>query len=137
VANRAHHADIGGAHAGSMSLSREIFEEGLRIPPVKIFEGGRVVDGVMKMLLANVRTPREREGDLTAQVASCRIGERRLAEIVARNRLRAFLIAHDAKFQLRRLNQQQKPFAQFFHARCAFLPRSLAARYFFFARVIR
>jgi N-methylhydantoinase B len=84
VANRAHHADIGGAHAGSMSLSREIFEEGLRIPPVKIFEGGRVVDGVMKMLLANVRTPREREGDLTAQAASCRIGERRLAEIVAR-----------------------------------------------------
>jgi N-methylhydantoinase B len=84
VANRAHHADIGGAHAGSMSLSREIFEEGLRIPPVKIFEGGRVVDGVMKVLLANVRTPREREGDLTAQVASCRIGERRLAKIVAR-----------------------------------------------------
>ena len=84
VANRAHHADIGGAHAGSMSLSREIFEEGVRIPPVKIFEGGRAVDGVMKMLLANVRTPREREGDLTAQVASCRIGERRLAEIVAR-----------------------------------------------------
>ncbi len=84
VANRAHHADIGGAHAGSMSLSREIFEEGLRIPPVKIFEGGRAADGLMKMLLANVRTPREREGDLTAQVASCRIGERRLAEIVAR-----------------------------------------------------
>jgi N-methylhydantoinase B len=84
VANRAHHADIGGAHAGSMSLSREIFEEGLRIPPVKIFEGGLVAAGVMTMLLANVRTPREREGDLTAQVASCRIGERRLAEIVAR-----------------------------------------------------
>jgi N-methylhydantoinase B len=84
VANRAHHADIGGAHAGSMSLSREIFEEGLRIPPVKIFESGRAAAGVMKMILANVRTPREREGDLTAQVASCRIGERRLAEIVAR-----------------------------------------------------
>jgi N-methylhydantoinase B len=84
VANRAHHADIGGAHAGSMSLSREIFEEGLRIPPVKIFQGGRVAAGVMTMLLANVRTLREREGDLTAQVASCRIGERRLAEIVAR-----------------------------------------------------
>ncbi|MGD0962777.1 MAG: hydantoinase B/oxoprolinase family protein [Candidatus Acidiferrales bacterium] len=84
VANRAHHADIGGARAGSMGLSREIFEEGLRIPPVKIFEDGRAAAGVMKMLLANVRTPREREGDLTAQVASCRIGERRLGEIVAR-----------------------------------------------------
>lgn len=84
VANRAHHADIGGAHPGSMSLSREIFEEGLRIPPVKIFESGKVVAGVNRTLLANVRTPREREGDLTAQVASCRIGERRLGEIVAR-----------------------------------------------------
>jgi N-methylhydantoinase B len=85
VANRAHHADIGGSRAGSMSLSREIFEEGLRIPPVKIFEGGRAAEGVMKMLLANVRTPREREGDLTAQVAACRTGERRLAEIVTRH----------------------------------------------------
>jgi N-methylhydantoinase B len=84
VANRAHHADIGGANAASMGLAREIYEEGLRIPPLKIFERGRVAEGVMKMLLANVRTPREREGDLTAQIASCRIGERRLAEIVAR-----------------------------------------------------
>jgi N-methylhydantoinase B len=84
VANRAHHADIGGAHPGSMSLAREIFEEGLRIPPVKFFEGGRMAESVMNILLANVRTPREREGDLTAQVAACRIGERRLREIVAR-----------------------------------------------------
>lgn len=78
VANRAHHADIGGAHAGSMGLSREIFQEGLRVPPVKILEGGRIVRDVMSMILANVRTPREREGDLTAQIAACRIGEKRL-----------------------------------------------------------
>src|SRR5208282_4302684 len=84
VANRAHHADIGGAQAGSMGLSREIFQEGLRIPPVKIFVAGEPAGDVLKMLLANVRTPREREGDLTAQIASCRIGERRLAEIVER-----------------------------------------------------
>ncbi|HEX5425669.1 MAG TPA: hydantoinase B/oxoprolinase family protein [Candidatus Acidoferrales bacterium] len=84
VANRAHHADIGGAHAGSMGLSREIFQEGIRIPPIKIFQGGRVVQGVLQLLLFNVRTPREREGDLTAQIASCRIGARRLEEIVAR-----------------------------------------------------
>ena len=82
VANRAHHADIGGAHAGSMGLSREIFEEGLRVPPVKIMEKGRIARDVMAMLLANVRTPREREGDLTAQIAACRIGERRLTGIV-------------------------------------------------------
>jgi N-methylhydantoinase B len=84
VANRAHHADVGGAQAGSMGLSREIFQEGLRIPPVKILERGRVSRDVMQLVLYNVRTPLEREGDLTAQIAACRIGERRLAEIVAK-----------------------------------------------------
>lgn len=84
VANRAHHADVGGAQAGSMGLSREIFQEGLRIPPVKIMERGRIAPDVLALLLANVRTPVEREGDLTAQIAACRIGERRLAEIVAK-----------------------------------------------------
>lgn len=84
VANRAHHADIGGAQAGSMGLSREIFQEGLRIPPVKIFVRGKAADDVLKLLLFNVRTPHEREGDLTAQIASCRLGERRLREIAAR-----------------------------------------------------
>lgn len=84
VANRAHHADVGGGQAGSMGLSREIFQEGLRIPPVKIFQNGRLVEDVLKTVLANVRTSREREGDLTAQIASCRIGARRLEEIVAR-----------------------------------------------------
>jgi N-methylhydantoinase B len=84
VANRAHHADIGGAHAGSMGLSREIFQEGLRVPPVKILERGRIVRDVMSLILANVRTPREREGDLTAQIAACRIGERRLIGLVAK-----------------------------------------------------
>jgi N-methylhydantoinase B len=102
VANRAHHADVGGAQAGSMGLSREIFQEGLRIPPVKIFSGGRLVGDVLKMLLANVRTPQEREGDLTAQIASCRIGERRLGEIVGRygraevGRYRRFLLEYSA-----------------------------------------
>ena len=84
VANRAHHADIGGAQAGSMGLSRELFQEGLCIPPVKIFVAGKVAADVLKMILANVRTPVEREGDLTAQIASCRLGERRLREIVTR-----------------------------------------------------
>ena len=84
VANRAHHADVGGGQAGSMGLSREIFQEGLRIPPVKILERGRVNRDVVNMLLANVRTPVEREGDLTAQIAACRIGERRLLGMVAK-----------------------------------------------------
>ncbi|MGA8074371.1 MAG: hydantoinase B/oxoprolinase family protein, partial [Candidatus Acidiferrales bacterium] len=84
VANRAHHADVGGAQAGSMGLSREIFQEGLRIPPVKILERGHVNHDVVRMLMANVRTPVEREGDLTAQIAACRIGERRLLAMVAK-----------------------------------------------------
>jgi len=84
VANRAHHADVGGAHAGSMGLSREIFEEGFRIPPVKIMRKGRIARDVPALLLANVRTPREREGDLTAQIAACRIGERRLLALAAK-----------------------------------------------------
>lgn len=84
LANRAHHADVGGAHAGSMGPSREIFEEGLRLPPVKIMERGRMVRDVLALFLANVRTPREREGDLTAQIAACRIGERRLQALIAK-----------------------------------------------------
>jgi N-methylhydantoinase B len=84
VASRAHHADIGGALAGSMGPAREIFQEGLRIPPVKIFRQGKINDGMLKVLLANVRTPDERQGDLAAQIASCRLGERRLREVVSR-----------------------------------------------------
>src|SRR6266436_6045142 len=61
VANRAHHADVGGALAGSMGPAREIFQEGLRIPPVKLFRLGELNQDVMSLLLANVRTPDERE----------------------------------------------------------------------------
>jgi N-methylhydantoinase B len=82
VANRAHHADVGGALAGSMGPAREIFQEGLRIPPVKIFRRGEINQDVMAVLLANVRTPEEREGDLAAQIAACRTGECRLRDIV-------------------------------------------------------
>jgi N-methylhydantoinase B len=82
VANRAHHADVGGALAGSMGPAREIFQEGLRIPPVKIFRRGEMNQDVMALLLANVRTPEEREGDLAAQIAACRTGERRLLDVV-------------------------------------------------------
>lgn len=84
VANRAHHADVGGALAGSMGPAREIYQEGIRIPPVKIFRRGELNQDVMALLLANVRTPAEREGDLAAQIAACRTGERRLTETVAK-----------------------------------------------------
>ena len=81
VANRAHHSDVGGVTAGSMPLSRSIFEEGIRIPPVRMVRAGEVVDDVLQLILANVRTPVEREGDLTAQIASNRTGARRLWDI--------------------------------------------------------
>ena len=84
VANRAPHADVGGAHAGSMGIAREIYEEGFRISPVKLMVGGKLQRDILKLFLINVRTPEEREGDLTAQIASCRIGQRRLAEIFAK-----------------------------------------------------
>src|SRR5579863_1592739 len=84
VANRAHHADVGGMSPGSMPLAREIYQEGLRIPPVLLMEGGEVRRDVMEIILANVRTPEEREGDLLAQVMANRRGEERLREIVTR-----------------------------------------------------
>jgi len=88
VANRAHHADVGGALPGSMGLSQEIYQEGLRIPPVALARGGRIQPDPLALLLANVRTPEEREGDLMAQVAACRLGERRLGELLERYKAR-------------------------------------------------
>ena len=84
VAARAHHADVGGMFAGSMGPAREIFQEGLRIPPVKLVRGGVVDEGLMSMVLLNVRTPEEREGDLAAQIGACRVGENRLLQLVER-----------------------------------------------------
>jgi N-methylhydantoinase B/oxoprolinase/acetone carboxylase alpha subunit len=84
VANRAHHSDVGGMSPGSMPLAREVFQEGLIIPPVTLVRRGAIVDDVLAMVLANVRTPDEREGDLTAQIAANRVAEQRLREIVAK-----------------------------------------------------
>src|SRR3984885_9454500 len=84
VASRAHHADVGGMSPGSMPLAREIYQEGIRIPPVLLMKSGKVQRDVMQIVLANVRTPEEREGDLLAQVMSNRRGEDRLLEIVSR-----------------------------------------------------
>jgi N-methylhydantoinase B len=84
LAARAHHADVGGMAPGSMPLAREIYQEGLRIPPVLLVQGGVPQEPVRRLLLANVRTPVEREGDLDAQQAALTAGRRRLLELVAR-----------------------------------------------------
>src|SRR5207248_9186558 len=103
VANRAHHADIGGASPGSMGLATDVYGEGLRIPPVKLVAGGRVVADVMRLLLANVRGADERRADFEAQIGSLQTGAARLLEIVARAGARearqyaAHLIAYSAR----------------------------------------
>ena len=84
VANRAHHADVGGMSPGSMPLATEIYQEGLRIPPILLRRGGRIDRPVLDLLLANVRTPEEREGDLLAQCMAIRRGEQRLEEMLTR-----------------------------------------------------
>ena len=84
VANRAHHADIGGATPGSMGLSTDIYGEGLCIPPVRLVRNGRLDEDVMRLILANVRSHDERRGDFQAQIGSLKTGATRLLEIVAR-----------------------------------------------------
>jgi N-methylhydantoinase B len=103
VATRAHHADVGGCYPGSMGLCQEIYQEGLRIPPVRIVKGGAVDREILSLLLHNVRTPVEREGDLTAQIGACRVGETRLQELIAKygteaiNRLTGELLAYSER----------------------------------------
>jgi N-methylhydantoinase B/oxoprolinase/acetone carboxylase alpha subunit len=84
VANRAHHSDIGGMSPGSMPVATELFQEGLILPPVRLVRRGRVADDVLAIVLANVRTPDERRGDLSAQIAANRVAESRLIEAVGR-----------------------------------------------------
>ena len=85
VAARAHHSDVGGMFAGSMGPAREIFQEGIRIPPVHIVRSGVIQTDVLRLILLNVRTPIEREGDLAAQIGACRIGEQRLLQLCERS----------------------------------------------------
>jgi len=84
VASRAHHADVGGMTPGSMPVAREIYQEGLIIPPVKLVRAGVLDRDLLNLILANVRTPAEREGDLAAQIAANLRGAERLLEMVVR-----------------------------------------------------
>ncbi|HUP20301.1 MAG TPA: hydantoinase B/oxoprolinase family protein [Gemmatimonadota bacterium] len=103
LADRAHHADVGGRSAGSMPLSTDLWEEGVVLPPVRLVAAGRPVGATWRHLLANVRTPEEREGDLAAQLAALATGERRLRALVERHgrdrieRMGAELVAYSAR----------------------------------------
>jgi N-methylhydantoinase B len=84
VSNRGHHADVGGMTPGSLPLSTELYQEGLILPPIKLARGGRLNQEVIQLICRNSRTPEERKGDLAAQIASIRVGERRLQEVAQR-----------------------------------------------------
>jgi N-methylhydantoinase B len=110
VANRAHHADIGGGTPGSMGMAADVYGEGLRIPPVRLVRGGEVVEDVMRLLLANVRGAVERRADFEAQVGSLKTGAARLLEIVARRGAResvayaSHLIAYSSRMMRRAIH---------------------------------
>jgi N-methylhydantoinase B len=93
---RAHHSDVGGMRPGSMpSDSREIYQEGIVIPPVRLVRGGEYVEDVLDLLLANVRTPDIRRGDLRAQIAANNIAEERVRELMDRRGKETVLTAFE------------------------------------------
>jgi N-methylhydantoinase B/oxoprolinase/acetone carboxylase alpha subunit len=92
VANRAHHSDVGGMTPGSMPLATEIYQEGLIIPPLKLIQKNKLRTEVMDLILANVRTPEERKGDLLAQIAANEKGKQRLDEIIKKYGLKKILL---------------------------------------------
>ena len=107
VCNIAHHADIGGMVPGSMAGGMsEIYQEGLRIPVVRLFKKGEMQEDIMDILMLNVRVPEERRGDHNAQIASCRLGERRFKEVVKVHSLPSVLSAFDEIIS--RTNQRMK-----------------------------
>jgi N-methylhydantoinase B len=85
VANLAHHVDVGGGAPASIGAFREVFQEGVIIPPVKLVERGRVVTDIFRLLLAQIRSKHETGGDLRAQVAANNTGVRRIQALVARH----------------------------------------------------
>ena len=114
VANRAHHADIGGMSPGSMPLATEIFQEGFRLPPVRLVAAGRLVPDVLALFLANTRVPSERRGDLMAQWAALRVGA---------DRLRALAAARGARLLAREMRALQRYSEDLMRATLAALPR--------------
>jgi N-methylhydantoinase B len=85
VTNRAHHADVGGMSPGSMPVARELYQEGVIIPPLRLYDGGERNDALFELMLRNMRVPEQRRGDFDAQIAAQRTGERRLQDLAARH----------------------------------------------------
>ncbi|SNR54991.1 hydantoinase B/oxoprolinase family protein [Halorubrum vacuolatum] len=95
--SRAHHADVGGMTPGSMPAgAREIYQEGLRVPPTRLVEDGEIREEVRSLLLANVRNPGERKADLRAQLAANDRAEARLASLFDEHGRETVLAGFDA-----------------------------------------
>ena len=112
AANRAHHADVGGIAPGSMSaLARDVNQEGVRIPPVKAWKKGEKNRQILDFVLTNVRTPKERLGDLMAQRAANLVGARRLKELVGKSSILTIekgmdqLINYSKQLMLKRISE--------------------------------
>ena len=85
VANLAHHVDVGGGAPAAIGAFREVFQEGVIIPPVRVVEAGRIVEDVFDLILAQIRSKHETAGDFRAQIAANATGDRRLQALVARH----------------------------------------------------
>ncbi|MDQ3668786.1 MAG: hydantoinase B/oxoprolinase family protein, partial [Actinomycetota bacterium] len=94
--SRAHHSDVGGISPGSMpSASHDLYQEGLVIPPVRLVRRGEEVEDTLRLILANVRTPGIRRGDLRAQIAANAVGQGRVRELMERRGADVVLTAFD------------------------------------------
>jgi N-methylhydantoinase B len=84
LANMAHHVDVGGSSPASLGVNKELFQEGLILPPTRVAVGGEIDDNVMGIILSNIRAPRETNGDLRAQMSANVVGCRRIADLIQR-----------------------------------------------------
>ena len=84
AATIAHHVDIGGYAPGGYCISTEVYQEGIIIPPIRLVSEGEIVDDVFNLILANIRSPRQSAGDFRAQIAASLLGQKRMAEIIAK-----------------------------------------------------
>src|SRR5438132_8798540 len=110
--NRAHHSDVGGVAPGSMSaLSRDVNQEGIRIPPLKLWSAGKPNRQLLDFVLTNVRTPDERLGDLRAQRAANLVGAKRLTELLKKSSVSSVesgmdqLIDYSEKLMVKRIRE--------------------------------
>ena len=84
VASLVHHVDVGGGAPASIGAFREVYQEGIIIPPVKLVQGGEIVPDIFRLVLAQIRSQRETAGDFRAQLAANNTGVRRLSTLLSR-----------------------------------------------------